>query len=121
MLGIQRPSIQPPPTIKTTRPTHRGVKGGRRRRANRDQTLLNQGGQQYEIHTIITSRKHDKRKHGKSKDNCNGALLNNLTNVQIGKKYLAISVWNAQSIGNKTQTIEDYILYTDFDILVITE
>ena len=115
LLGIQRPSIQPPPIIKTTRPAHRGVKGGRRRRANRDETLLNQGGQEYEIHTIITSRK------CKSKYNCNGALLNNLTNVQIGKKYLAISFWNAQSIGNKTQTIEDYILYTDLDILVITE
>jgi hypothetical protein len=51
-----------------------------------------------------------------------GINRNNLVNIKFDcKKLLDIHCWNAQSIGNKTTTIHDYLLDKDIYVLVITE
>jgi hypothetical protein len=46
----------------------------------------------------------------------------NLVKIKChGKRNLDVHYWNAQSLGNKTTTINDYLLEKDIDLLVITE
>ena len=77
------------------------------------------GGKYKRLQTVITSNRDN---HGRSTIyKSTGVNHDNLTHVSFASKKLNIHCWNAQSIGNKTIMIYDYLLDKDVDIMVITE
>jgi hypothetical protein len=52
---------------------------------------------------------------------CMPGPTNYSTESTTQTKHLAISLWNAQSVGNKTTDICEYVTYHDIDALCLTE